>query len=202
MCTEPRKRGGWCRALVLAALLMPAIGSAASIETLLMPGKVTRAHAKVEAQCSECHDRADKAKQDRLCMACHETVAADVKAGTGFHGRSAAAGRTACNACHTEHLGRDADIVKLRAAAFDHARTDFKLEGAHLGAPCAGCHASGKPWREASTACVDCHRKVEPHEGRLGKACADCHGPKSWQQVRFDHDKTLFALADRHASLT
>jgi hypothetical protein len=201
MCTEPRRGSPWRQVLLLAALLLPAVGGAASIETLLMPGKVTRAHAKVEAQCSECHDRADKGNQDRLCMSCHEPVAADIKASTGFHGRRAAAGRTACSACHTEHLGRDADIVKLRPAAFDHAQTDFKLEGAHAGAPCAGCHASGKAWREAPTACVDCHRKVEPHEGRLGKACADCHVTRNWQQVRFDHDKTRFALADRHADV-
>ena len=39
---------------------------AASIETLLMPGKVSQAHAKYESECSLCHDRADRAAGRRL----------------------------------------------------------------------------------------------------------------------------------------
>ena len=61
--------------------------AAASIETLLMPGKVSNAHAKLEAECSQCHDRSDRSRQATLCMACHKEVAADVRGHTGFHGR-------------------------------------------------------------------------------------------------------------------
>ena len=39
-------------------------------ETLLMPGKLSNAHAKYEEDCSDCHDRTDRSRQTPLCLAC------------------------------------------------------------------------------------------------------------------------------------
>lgn len=189
------------RLLFLAFCLFAWLPAApgASIETLLMPGPVIAGHAKYEQECSRCHDRADRGRQAALCRACHEPVAQDIAAHRGFHGRLAQVDSAQCSACHTEHKGRTADIVKLEAASFPHAQTDFPLLGAHATVACAACHTAGRKHREAPSACVDCHRKVEPHDGKLGRDCANCHEAGGWQRLRFDHAKTKFALTGKHA---
>ncbi len=188
--------------VVTAAVMAGGHTHAASLETLLMPGKVVAGHADIEQDCTRCHDRADRARQPTLCMNCHEDVGADVRGQRGFHGRLPAIDRAQCKACHSEHLGRDADIVKLSRPAFDHARTDFALTGAHAASACEACHKPGRKYREAPSSCIDCHRADEPHAGKLGTDCAGCHETATWSQGRFDHGKTRFALRERHAELT
>lgn len=188
--------------LVIGGVLAAAAVHAAPLETLLMPGKVIAGHAEFEQDCGKCHDRADRERQSSLCMDCHDAIAADVTSRRGLHGRQAAGERVQCRACHTEHRGRDADIVKLIRPAFDHAQTDFALTGAHVAAPCLACHKTGQRWREAPGRCIDCHRAEEPHGGQLGADCGACHGTSSWAGGRFDHAKTRFALRDGHADVT
>ena len=79
--------------------------------------------------------------------------------------------------------------MRLDAQTFDHAATDFRLEGAHRGVDCGACHVRDKPPRAAPGACIDCHRERDAHRGALGKDCATCHGVEDWRKVRFDHGK-------------
>ncbi|MGE0115482.1 MAG: cytochrome c3 family protein [Steroidobacteraceae bacterium] len=174
---------------------------AAGIETLLMPGKVSNAHAKLESTCGNCHDRTNRVSQTSLCVDCHKDIAADMQKHSGFHGRLANIDKLQCQGCHTEHKGRDADIVKFVPEQFDHQRTDFPLRDAHVGAACASCHQAGKKYREAQSSCVACHKKDEPHQGQLGTDCAACHGGMTWLNARFDHGKTRFALSNKHADV-
>ena len=183
----------------LAALTTPA--RASELEKLLMPGALSRAHADIEAECSLCHDRTDKPRQRQLCLSCHDhaDIAADVASGKGFHGRAAKTAQ--CNACHSEHRGRNADTVGFAPEAFDHARTDFALDGGHVAVPCGSCHVAGKKYRQAPHECVDCHRDDDVHAGKLGKDCAHCHGTARFKTTKFDHSKTHFALLGAHAKV-
>ena len=187
---------------IMAAYILlisaPPASLAVDIETLLMPGEVISGHAKFESDCSSCHTRFSKNTQTRLCLDCHEKVAADITARDGFHGRIVKDGDT-CKQCHSEHLGRGADIVRLNPATFNHNDTDFLLQGKHRSTSCSACHDSDEPYRNAPSDCKSCHGKQDPHKGKLGETCADCHTPKSWDQVRFDHDKTDFRLQGKHA---
>jgi hypothetical protein len=106
-----------------------------------------------------------------------------------------------CSGCHSEHLGREADIVRLSRPAFDHRLTDFPLQGAHASVACESCHAAGKPLRTAATSCNGCHAAADPHAGKLGSDCAACHDTGNWRQARFNHDKTAFPLHGGHATL-
>jgi hypothetical protein len=190
--------------LLLALLLCLSGGSAmaASVESLLMPGPLTARHARYENDCSSCHDRANRGRQSELCMACHKDIAADVQQKRGLHGRMSNAGTAGqCQACHTDHKGRAADIVGLSVAQFDHARTDFMLEGAHRALACASCHRSGTAFRAATPTCLGCHRRDDYHGGQLGTDCAACHGNTTWAGARFDHGKTSFELTGAHQSL-
>jgi hypothetical protein len=182
----------------LAAFLAGA-APAVELETLVMPGPVVEAHAEIESECSACHRPFDRAAEDGLCRACHDDVDADLALGTGFHGRAPEARERTCRSCHPEHRGRDADVIGLEPALFDHARTDWPLAGAHRAVPCAGCHEPEARHRDAAARCGDCHASDDPHRGRLGADCGACHGETSWrEEARFDHAKTDFPLEGAH----
>lgn len=199
-----RGREAAARVVWLTVLYFMAISCtfATSVETLLMPGKVTRAHVKQEETCSNCHDRTNVRTQSSLCLDCHKDVAADVTQHHGYHGRMANAGSGECRACHTEHKGRDADIVRLSRTAFDHHFTEFALEGAHAAVDCAGCHKKGDAWRKASVTCAGCHKSDDVHKGQFTRSCGDCHGSSSWSGGKFDHDTTDFKLTGAHVTVT
>ncbi len=189
--------------LVLSGLVMlfgrPATLHAVDPETLLMPGPVIEGHADVEEECTSCHRPFDRSAEDALCLECHEEVGEDLTAGEGFHGLAPGLAATPCRDCHTDHEGRDADVVGLNPAVFDHELTDYPLHGAHVSVPCGDCHAEGEKHREASSQCIDCHRDDDVHRGGLGEDCGDCHDDVRWKKAEFDHDTTDFPLEGAHA---
>lgn len=181
-----------------SSLWTPANARAAWVESLVMPGDVIAKHARVEHDCDKCHERFDKAAQDRLCAACHTDVAADLSEKRGLHGKEPSVSGQPCKTCHTEHKGRAASIVRLDQGTFQHRLTDLPLRGRHVTVPCTDCHAPGSRYREASSECEHCHAVHDPHDGSLGVACDDCHQEASWKEVRFDHGATAFPLQGRH----
>ena len=198
-----RATGSWVRVTMLMSISL-LTGTAArpgTVETLLMPGKVTQAHAKLESDCSNCHDRSSRKAQSQLCLDCHKEIAADLRDRRGFHGRMSNAGVGECRACHAEHRGRDSDIVQLDPAQFDHRQSDFALEGAHRTLACASCHEARAAWSKASAVCGSCHKAADVHQGQMGQNCADCHTAATWAGARFDHGKTRFALSGVHQKI-
>lgn len=191
----------WYTLLLSLLLLMLGAASPARadlLETLLMPGELIEGHAEYETDCDQCHESFSKKSQRHLCLDCHEAVAADITAHTGYHGQLANADTVTCHTCHTDHKGRDADIVQFNASSFDHTQTDFALKGKHSAVACRSCHQPDEKFRDAADQCIDCHKDTDPHQGNLGEACADCHTESSWQETEFDHDKTDFPLKDKH----
>jgi hypothetical protein len=185
-----------------AALLAGVFSSCAlaqSLETAIMPGQVIEGHAKLEAECKNCHVRFDRSAQTGLCLDCHKKVARDFESRRGYHGRLP---DKECRACHTDHKGRDAKIAQI-GSGFDHRNTDFVLKGAHAAAKveCRSCHVPPKKFRDAPSDCHSCHQKDDKHKGKLGTACADCHTEVNWKQTKFDHGKTRFPLRDGHADV-
>jgi hypothetical protein len=113
-----------------------------------------------------------------------------------------------CLQCHTIDAWKPASL-------FDHNRSRFILTGKHLEVPCQACHKNVtddnvKPeetYRRyagfAFSNCSDCHR--DPHSGRLGPACQNCHQTTAWQSKagsRFDHNSTRFPLTGKHHNVT
>ncbi|MCP4006262.1 MAG: cytochrome C [bacterium] len=182
-------------------LYAPAV-AAQNWERLIMPGPVIEAHAEFEGECSQCHRPFRKLEQRELCLDCHDhaPIADDINALAGFHG-GATVRSVECSRCHTEHIGREADVVGLDPSSFDHSLTDYALRGRHRTASCAKCHETGRPHREAPAKCSDCHGEDDPHRGALGETCADCHDESSWRKAEFEHSKTEFPLIGRHAKV-
>lgn len=171
---------------------------AQTVETLVMPGELIRGHAELEAECASCHKPFNRDEQRALCLDCHELVAGDVAGGNGYHGKSTEVGDAQCASCHTDHEGRNADIMGLDEATFDHLLTNFELHGKHADADCEGCHAANSKRRDAQQECESCHLEDDVHEGNLGTDCADCHNPSDWTDTEFDHSTTGFTLQGKH----
>jgi hypothetical protein len=199
-------RGARLRIAAWSALALGTLAPNATAQTL-SPGPLAEAHADLDddSQCSSCHTQG-KQVADGKCLSCHTALAATLQAGAGLHGT--AYREKPCAQCHVEHIGRKARLVRWPGGApekLDHSQTGWPLTGAHGGKACARCHdartRSGRPtFLGAKTACAGCHR--DPHEGRFGGGCASCHRDTSWAEVRleaFDHAKTRFALAGKHA---
>lgn len=193
--------------LMIGAALVLAVSATLRAQTiferLVMPGPLIEGHSKLEKDCKNCHKPFSKSVQRHLCLACHEKVAADFDDGVGFHGRRKDITTTPCKHCHTDHIGRDADIVKLDLETFDHDHTDFALVGSHKTVSCETCHEPKVKFRDAPLACVKCHKEDEPHQGRLGEKCETCHSAESWRQTKpFNHDETKFPLAGAHKEVS
>jgi hypothetical protein len=184
--------------LLLFAWGLPMGVAAQGFESILAPGKLIQGHAKVEEECKSCHTRLDRKAQTGLCLECHKDISTDVRSKNGFHGRMKP---QACNVCHTDHKGRDAQIAKFDKKTFDHTQTDFALRGKHPQVECEKCHVAGKKYSEASSQCSVCHKKDDVHKGSLGAKCFDCHNETNWKEAKFDHSTTKFELKGKHADV-
>lgn len=163
--------------------------------------ELTGAHANVD--CRDCHnpkfitDSKLKKREGTFlglstsCVNCHQD----------YHQRTLGSD---CNSCH--------NTVAFRPApGFNHSEATFKLTGAHLKVDCINCHPKeqrgGKEFQKfkglSFGTCASCHRDV--HEGRFGQNCQTCHVTTSFQQINqaaFDHNRTRFPLAGKHANLS
>ena len=103
--------------------------------------------------------------------------------------------RTNCALCHTEN--------DWHTVSFDHGNTGFPLRGRHKKVACDQCHEDEKKAAQgALEGCRACHR--DPHRGRLGEECADCHTEEGFdrtEKARARHNRTGFPLTGRHAAL-
>lgn len=218
----PALRPVW-RAAAAAAVLLVTL-AAPPARAQFSPGKLSRAHAGLEGPtaCFRCHEPR-KATTPERCLKCHVELRARIDAGRGYHGRMGAGERAVCSKCHPEHAGVEAALVHWpdgRREVFDHRRTGWPLDGRHTALRCEACHAPehirAADVREEqavkmqrthlglSTRCADCHR--DPHRGQFEaqvKAgdCTTCHTTAAWKIEPFDHARTRFALAGRHARL-
>lgn len=198
---------GGLRAIALLACLLCVFSvvpaCAASIfDRLVTPGPLSQAHAKLEADCLNCHKAFVKKAQDDLCLGCHKDIAADIAGVRGFHGRNPVVKASGCKSCHVEHGGREVDITRLNPKTFDHAMTDYPLTGGHTKVQCSACHAVKAKFRAAPRDCIGCHAKDDIHKGSAGAGCVDCHGTSAWKTVSFDHDRnTKFPLTGGHAKV-
>lgn len=168
------------------------------------------AHSRLE--CGKCHNAQLIADPELLiaqdkdlertflgletsCLSCHQD-----------HHRGQVAADS-CSNCHSLEAWKPATL-------FDHERTAFPLSNRHREVECTKCHrtvdASSDPQAGAGlefrvvafSRCTDCHR--DPHDGRLGASCTECHSTNGWRAVdesRFSHERTRYPLRGKHVSL-
>ena len=128
-------------------------------------------------------------------------------------------GREDCARCHTDHFGKDFNIVKwdTSASEFDHRQSGYPLTGKHAGLACNRCHnaqhvlkgeRAGIQVKDlnhtylglSATQCTTCHE--DAHRGQLGLDCGRCHTLEGWKPAAgFDHEKTRYPLTGLHQKL-
>ncbi|MCP4903711.1 MAG: cytochrome C [bacterium] len=167
-------------------------------ERMLLPGLLVAGHEEFEKDCTSCHQAFEGDAQRSLCLACHDLVADDLRLNEGFHGRDTLASVGQCRSCHSDHLGRDADIRGLSEATFDHSQTDYVLAGRHESTACAECHLAGIEKRDTPADCIACHKEDDAHKGALKEDCGECHHEEAWRGGVFDHDETEYPLTGSH----
>lgn len=152
--------------------LFVSVARAQGLAGFLSPGPLAAPHADIDGvtQCPKCHE-AGKGVSAQRCLACHETVNTQVTTHTGFHSDKT----DRCWECHSDHKGRDHQLVQLTESDFDHATTGFALEGPHARAECSDCHEKPKEWTGLDPTCSSCHEEVHHSDRPYLKACDGCH---------------------------
>jgi hypothetical protein len=126
--------------------------------------KLEGKHARVD--CQDCHQNGVFKGTPTECFACHQQD-------DEHNGRFG----TDCGACHTPS---DWDN-----ATFDHSRSNFPLDGAHVNVACEECHLNNT-FAGTPTDCVACHADPDFHVGAFGTTCQDCHNTSAWSPARFN----------------
>ena len=197
----------------------------ASIPTLaraqISPGPLSRAHSSLSGptNCVACHKLG--ALKTYKCLECHTEIASRISSGKGFHARVVQrdSGSQGCASCHSEHNGENFALIRWDPSLerFDHAKTGWPLQGKHAAVSCQQCHTAAhmaqseraairmkdlnRSFLGLSATCVSCHE--DPHKGRFGKRCEQCHGTSDWKVVgKFDHSKARFPLTGAHVQVT
>lgn len=180
----------------------------------LSPGPLSAPHAQLEGNrsCLQCHE-AGRGVAPRLCLDCHRALGDRIAAGRGPHAEAAL---QRCERCHSEHNGREFELIRFEGGerAFGHQRAGWKLAGRHARIGCRDCHRAdrvapalvarepdkdrARTFLGLTTDCVSCHR--DPHGGALRPTCGECHGEESFKGAPgFDHARTRWPLDASHA---
>jgi hypothetical protein len=217
---------GWRIALaalvILGKVLVGGIlvgGLAGVAWSQISPGPLSRPHRSLDSatQCTTCHKFGGEATLK--CLDCHGEIASRLSARRGLHAsyHLNPASSQKCARCHSEHNGLDFPLVKWDLKTFDHKQTGYVLEGKHAGLACNRCHTAehisqveratikvkdlSRTYLGLASACAGCHQ--DPHSGRLGQNCQQCHNTTDWKNTagQFDHSKTRYPLTGLHAEV-
>jgi len=179
------------------------------LSALKNPGKTVEgypSHADFESECKRCHQPL-KTTQAVLCLECHQEVGVQISENNGVHGNIEDGHR--CAVCHTEHRGRNFDLLTDAINRYDHTATSFSLDQHHLNFDttrfnCTNCHDLKAEFTFMPSSCTDCHAKPDPvfmsqHATDYGNQCLLCHDGHD-RMIPFDHATTNFPLEGKHVS--
>jgi hypothetical protein len=160
----------------------------------LLEGK----HASVE--CAKCHrsdhfiDPIDYAK----CTGCHEDKHLGQFADRSDQGE--------CDGCHSIE-----GFMPARYDLAEHQQSRYPLELSHAAVPCNACHVKtliegteAARFDFESRECRDCHLeypKSHYTDVQEKMTCRDCHSPRQWKELIYDHGQTEFALTGKHPTV-
>ncbi len=155
--------------------------------------------AHLATPCFACHKKQEKwnfREIGMVCKDCHENIHGSLISDKYYPGAD-------CKACHNP--GRWNNVE------FDHKKTQFELEGAHLRQSCRDCHFNKEKLGHASQKfaglsanCTSCHKDVhmQQFENKGIVDCKRCHNPDSFTPAsKFDHSKTEFVLDGKHLNV-
>lgn len=185
--------------LFLFLFLVPKLAAAEQVFGA-EPGARSSAHRWIP-HCDQCHV-SQHVLSDAKCLSCHEPIQKRIAWGHGLHSYGYKQGLS-CFRCHREHRGASSDIsgwAAIGGVNFDHAITDFPLQGKHASAPsdlgssktCQRCHSRApQHYDPPSPLCgnANCHKRDDAHFGTLGQRCNRCHlDGSTFKRPVFNHN--------------
>ncbi|MCR4417090.1 MAG: cytochrome C [Ignavibacteria bacterium] len=174
----------------------------------ISPGELSSFHAKFDglSNCTKCHTIGEGLDNGK-CLDCHKEIRTRVEKNSGYHSSKEVKGKK-CWACHSEHNGRNFQIIQFNKSKFDHRLTGYELTGKHKSIDCSECHNQKfikdpalkkklKSFLGLVNTCISCHQDI--HQQTAGRNCEKCHNTFSFSSnIQFDHSKTSFQLIGAH----
>lgn len=193
--------------LFLSSILLVIIFTG-QLDAQISPGDLAEAHANLEgmSNCTQCHILGEKVSNEK-CLACHTELKIRVEQNKGYHSSPEVKGND-CIKCHSDHHGRDFEMIRFDKETFNHSLTGYELLGSHKKQECKNCHKaefiSNQKIKEKkytflglNTACLSCHKDI--HQKTLSTDCSKCHGfEKFIPAAKFHHQDTKYPLKGAH----
>jgi len=155
--------------------------------------------AHVATPCFACHKKEEKWKFKaigKVCSDCHENIHKAFISEKYYPGAD-------CETCH--------NVNRWNTIVFDHQKTLFNLEGAHVSQTCRDCHFNKEKTGHASqkfagldTNCAACHKDVHYSQFETNGTtdCKRCHTSVAFKPAsKFDHSNTKFPLDGKHVNV-
>ena len=179
-----------------------------NVAAQISPGDLADPHSHLEgiSNCTQCHVLGNKVSNEK-CLNCHTEIKERMTLRKGYHA-SAYVKSKQCIACHSDHNGKNFQLVRLDITKFDHIITGYSLSVPHSKKDCKDCHnakyienqkikAKKYTYMGLGTECLNCH--ADYHQKTLSSACLDCHNPDAFKPAtKFDHSDTRFRLVGKH----
>ena len=169
-------------------------------EQVVVPGKLSTAHAFLDNDCEACHTPIEGVERDK-CVMCHANDSyITQRQPTAFHTDIGE-----CSTCHTEHKGREAKISTMDHRALTTIGLNMlgQLKGPNHEGVIAKAFlddllASGRmpaslfvhpdvSGEEVLLQCSTCHQNDDRHFTLFGQDCVQCHRTDQWSLPEFLH---------------
>ena len=177
----------------------------------ISPGDLAEPHAHLQglSNCTKCHTLGEKVS-NKKCLDCHLDIGIRISESRGYHSSAEVKGKS-CTECHSDHHGRNFQMIRFDTDQFNHVLTGYDLLGAHAKINCNTCHktenitdpnlkSKSSTYLGLDPKCFTCH--TDYHQGTLSSDCASCHDFKAFKPAsKFDHKRARFTLRGKHAQL-
>jgi hypothetical protein len=177
----------------------------------LSPGDLSEPHAYLEglSNCTKCHVLGNKVS-DEKCLNCHTEIQQRLNLQKGYHSSADVKGKN-CTSCHSDHHGKNFQLIRFEIEKFDHNLTGYNLSTPHLKKDCKDCHnikfisdqkikSKKYTYLGLNQACLACH--ADYHQKTLSTSCLDCHNPDTFKPAtKFNHNTARFRLSGKHANV-
>jgi hypothetical protein len=195
----------------ISLILFMIVASYSTVTAQLSPGDLAESHSKLEgiSNCTQCHVLGNKVSVEK-CLACHTEIQARITANTGYHSSTEVKGKE-CFACHSDHHGKNFQMVRMDVTKFNHNLTGYSLSVPHAKKDCKDCHNTKfiteqkikdkkSTWLGVGTTCLTCH--IDYHRKTLADDCLTCHNPDAFKPAsKFNHSGTRFQLIGKHKTV-
>jgi hypothetical protein len=177
----------------------------------ISPGDLSNPHANLEgiSNCTQCHVLGNKVSSEK-CLICHKEIQERIILNKGYHASVDVKGKE-CFACHSDHHGKNFQLIRMDVDKFDHSLTGYFLSVPHAKKGCTDCHntkfiadqkikAKKYSYLGVNSECLTCH--ADYHQETLSSACLNCHNPDAFKPAtKFSHVNTKFQLVGKHINV-